>query len=96
MDSLDRAGAMLAGLPQSASPEQYLMGAVLQQAVDDLRLGQSLRRDRQRHCAASWLTALEAWFADHDPHWPFSFENICVSRGVDADAIREALTAPPC
>ena len=95
MDGLDRAGGVLARLHQSASPEQHLMAAVLQQAVDDLRLGQSSRDDRQRH-TDSWLTDLEAWFADHDARRPFSFENICVNLGVDADAIREALAPLPC
>ena len=72
------------------------MGAVLQQALDDLRLAQSLRGDGQRHHAEPWLTDVQEWFADHDAHWPFSFENICESLGVDADAIREALAAPSC
>ena len=96
MDGLDRPEATLARLRPSASPEQHLMGAVLQQALDDLRLAQSLRGDRQRNHTESWLSDAEEWFADHDADWPFSFESICTSLGVDAEAIREALAARAC
>ena len=96
MDGLDRTETVVAGLQQAASPEQHLMGAVLRQAVNDFRLGQSLKGDGQRRLGGSWIADVEAWFADHDARWPYSFENICVSLGIDPGAIREALGATVC
>jgi len=82
------------------SPEKRLMAAVLMQALDDLRLVRAARpggdRGRNGHRRPSSLADVEAWFADRDGRFAFSFENICVGLGVDADAIRDALRRVPC
>jgi hypothetical protein len=69
------------GLDHGQSPEHQLMAAVLKQALDDLRL---VRGYRGKSC----LTQVEAWFGAREPGWPFSFENLCVELGLDADLIR--------
>jgi hypothetical protein len=71
-------------MDQAESPEQRLMAAVLKQALDDLRLVRGYRGKTR-------LSEVEEWFGEHEAGWPFSFENLCVGLGLDADFIRAAV-----
>lgn len=67
------------------TPELRLLVAVLDQAVDDARkpVATELRR-------RAW-----SWFLNPDRTWPFSFVAIAEALGLDPDAVRARLSAPP-
>lgn len=72
--------------------ELRLCQAVLEQAMHDLGRVQRLTPRRR----ATESAKLVRWFRSSDVTWPFSFESICATIGLDADAVRTAiLTAPP-
>ncbi len=62
--------------------------AVLERAIQDLRLRRALR-DRPR---ARFSETIEAWFASRDDRWLYSFERVCALLRLDADAVRRAIT----
>ena len=72
-------------------PERRLMLAVLESAIADWLV----RREtcvRPRHDArVSVEEDLAGWFASSDHTWPYSFENICSTLGLDAAGIRRRL-----
>jgi len=72
-----------------AEPQRRLMLAVLQTAVDDVAAGDAddggLAGD-----ARAYHQAL-AYVDSRDRYWPFSFENICETIGLDPDGIRRSL-----
>ena len=67
---------------KSRTPEECLMAAVLQDAIDVYRHPQG-----KRHL----LRDTEAWFRSADRSWLFSFGHICDRLGLDPHAIRAAL-----
>jgi hypothetical protein len=79
-----------ARLPETG--ELLLAQAVLEQAIHDLDRVQRLTPRRR----ATESAKLRRWFRSSDVTWPFSFESICATIGLDADAVRAAiLTAGP-
>lgn len=69
--------------------ELLLCQAVLEQAIHDLGRVQRLTPRRR----ATESAKLVRWFRSHDVTWPFSFESICATIGLDADAVRAAILA---
>jgi hypothetical protein len=72
-----------------AEPQRRLMLAVLQAVVDDVTAGGAddgtVAADvRAYHQALAYVDS-------RDRYWPFSFENICETIGLDADGIRRSL-----
>ena len=81
------------------SPEQHLMAAVLEDAINELQL----HRDGNAGAWATWRRPLvpsegvlqtTAWVASRDRWWPYSFENICEALGLDVPTIRRRLGIP--
>ena len=70
---------------KSRTPEQRLMAAVLEDAIDVYR---HPARNRRR-----LVRGTEAWFRSDDRSWLFSFVRICTTLGLDPDPIRASLEA---
>jgi hypothetical protein len=70
--------------PDSSSGELALMRAVLEDAVYCFQKSQGSK-------AASLAKDAEQWFFADDPHWPFSFVNICAALGLNAEYLRLGL-----
>src|SRR5689334_10932780 len=70
-------------------PQRRLMLAVLQTVVDDVTAGAAGRGPVLGDTHA-YQQAL-AYVDSRDRHWPFSFENICETIGLDAEGIRRTL-----
>ena len=70
-----------------AQPEQALMRAILQDALQSF----------QEHCGATsderkqLFEDVEKWFFVRGSDWVFDFENICSALGFDADYLRQGL-----
>ncbi len=80
--------------------EAALMRAVLDDALTCFQK-QFVTQGRR---AQRLATEAEEWFFSDDPHWPFSFVNICAVLGLDPEYLRQGLaqwhqhpptTAPP-
>ena len=74
--------------------ERLLRLAVLEQAVQDLRLARRIARGpstRLRNDALTFLRRTEAWFEDRADAWPYGFESLCTGLDVDADSLRRRL-----
>lgn len=69
------------------TPEIRLCRAILEQALADLERAR-LRPPRRRDTKGA---AVVRWFRSADVTWPFSFESICATLGLDADAVRESV-----
>jgi hypothetical protein len=63
------------------------MRAVLEEAVHCWQ-DQSRKSGRR---AQRLTREVEAWFFADDPHWLFSFVNICAMLGLDAAYLRQGL-----
>src|SRR5262249_2098175 len=69
------------------TPEQRLMGAVLEGAMRELpRPGGDWRGARSRRRAE-----IQAWFESDDIAWPFSFVNVCEALDLDVGDFRSRL-----
>jgi hypothetical protein len=68
---------------KSRTPEQCLLAAVLEDAIDVYRHPRADRRELMRET--------EAWLGSDDPSWLFSFARICQTLGLDPHAIRASL-----
>jgi hypothetical protein len=68
------------------------MAAVLQTIVDDCR-GTAYRRSAGygTHTNLQGARQAIAYVASTDRAWPFSFENLCESLGMDAGWLRQKL-----
>jgi hypothetical protein len=75
---------LLAATRPKPTPEQRLMAAVLEDAIDVYRHG---RVGTRRRLARD----TEAWFRADDRSWPFSFVRICEALRLDPHAVRAAL-----
>ena len=82
MTNSDMLGTLTAG-SKSRTPEERLMAAVLEDAVDVYRHPAYSRR--------RLLRETEEWFRSDDRSWPFSFGRICDTLGLDPRAIRSLL-----
>ena len=72
---------------RAAMPEEALITAILEDAIDCVR---KHRGAQTRHGRRLFREA-EDWFFLEQPDWPFSFESICACLGLDADGVRRAL-----
>jgi hypothetical protein len=68
-------------------PEADLMRAVLEDAVQCIRVGLSTTSRRHQRLARE----AEQWFESQEMAWPFSFLNICTVLGLDPHYIRGGL-----
>ena len=68
-------------------PEQLLLAAILEDAVDAYLERGEVRSGRRRGA----LTAVETWFAEDEPSAPFSFTYVCQALGLEPSAVRAAL-----
>jgi hypothetical protein len=66
------------------SPEQRLMAAVLEDAINIRRRGPRAAGRRARPLYAE----VRRWFASDDTTWPFSFVNVCHGLGLEPTAVR--------
>lgn len=71
------------------SAEKRLMLAVLEDGLKQFHDNKSKRVDSRR--ARRLFREMELWLRSSDISWIYSFENICATLGLDADAVREAL-----
>jgi hypothetical protein len=69
------------------SPEERLMLAVLEDAVACFRHGAHTADTQRRRL---FMDAC-LWIFSRERHWPFSFENICETFGLDPGYVRCAL-----
>jgi len=74
--------------PLTFQPEKRLMLAVLEDALATLDARAHAPHGRGRHLARE----VERWVASTDTSWPFAFQNICDTLGVDAGCIRAGLS----
>ena len=75
-----------------AEPEKRLALAVLQTVMYDCRAAAAERaegRARARHRQA--YERAMAYVASRDRSWPYSFENLCETIGVDAGSLRRRI-----
>jgi hypothetical protein len=73
------------------SPEQKLMIAVLQDALDCLEKYRSATKSHE----CRLLHETRQWFLADEPAWPYSFECICLTLDLDASAVRRRLGVVP-
>ena len=71
----------------SSQPEKRLMLAVMENAIVTFQKSIYATTRRQRRL----LKETEEWIHSLDTSWPFSFENICASLGIDANYLRLGL-----
>jgi hypothetical protein len=81
--------AVTMSLEVADTPEQRLMAAVLLDAIHCYRrhASSSDRTQRRLHRDAA------RWIGNRDTAWPYSFENVCSTLGLDASTIRRRLQA---
>jgi hypothetical protein len=85
---------LLEGNGSRAEPHKRLMLAVLKAVVDDCQEYERPSRYRARVKNHTYQQAA-AYVASTDRSWPFSFENLCESIGLDVASTRAALAADP-
>ena len=68
--------------------EKRLMLAVLTDAIDILMKGPGVNDPRR----TTVFEETVAWFTRDDADWPCSFVNACNALGIDAHAVRDAIT----
>ncbi|TMA39085.1 MAG: hypothetical protein E6J79_04540 [Deltaproteobacteria bacterium] len=73
--------------PLTFQPEKRLMLAVLEQALATLGRCAHAPGGHGRHL----VREVERWVASTDTRWPFAFQNICDTLGVDAGYIRAGI-----
>ena len=71
----------------SSQPEKRLMLAVMENAIVTFQKSIYAATRRQRRL----LKETEEWIHSLDTSWPFSFENICASLGIEANYLRHGL-----
>ena len=74
------------GSRRKQTPEQRLMIAVLQDALDCI---EKYRYATDTHGRRLFQEAKQ-WFLADETDWPYSFECICGALDLDADAVRRA------
>ena len=79
------------GSRRKQTPEQRLMIAVLQDALDCI---EKYRYATDTHGRRLFQEAKQ-WFLADETDWPYSFECICGALDLDADAVRQHLRVAP-
>jgi hypothetical protein len=79
------------GPRRKQAPEQRLMIAVLQDAVDCLEK----YRSAADSCARRLFHDANQWFLAEESKWPYSFESICGVLDLDPTAVRQSLGVTP-
>ncbi len=74
-------------VPPQVQGEAALMYAVLEDAIDCFQKQFVKGGKRTQRLAQE----AEEWLFTNDPHWPFSFVNICAALGLDPEHIRMGL-----
>lgn len=69
------------------TPELRLCYAVLEQALSDL----DRMRQRPGRRGAAKAAEVTRWFRSTDASWPFTFESICATIGIDSGAVRRSV-----
>ncbi len=72
---------------RAAIPEEALIAAILEDAIDCVRK----HRGARTHHGQRLFREAADWFFLDQSDWPFSFERICACLGLDADGVRRAL-----
>ncbi len=72
---------------RAVTPEEALITAVLEDAIDCVRK----HRGAQTRQGRRLFREAQDWFLLEQPDWPFSFERICACLGLDVDSVRRAL-----
>lgn len=72
------------------TPEQRLLAAVLEQAIEDIRIGRQVDPQGRR---ARFVATATSWVQDDDASWLGSFRVICTVLGLNADAVRARIAA---
>lgn len=85
---------LLEGSGPRAEPHKRLMLAVLKAVVDDCQEYERPSRYRARVKIHTYQQAA-AYVASKDRTWPFSFENLCESIGLDVASTRAAIAGAP-
>jgi hypothetical protein len=85
---------LLEGSGPRAEPHKRLMLAVLKTVVDDCQEYERPSPYRARVKSHTYQEAT-AYVASRDRTWPFSFENLCESIGLDVASTRAALGSAP-
>ncbi len=72
---------------RALQPEQRLMLAVLEEAINCLQQYHQMTSHRARRlfCEA------EEWIMHDDFHWPFSFARICLALAIDHEYLRAGI-----
>lgn len=68
-------------------PEKRLMLAVLEDAVGTFQKHVTATNRRARRL----FVEAEEWFGSDSTDWPYSFENVCVALGLEAEYLRRGL-----
>lgn len=85
--------SQLFGPRRKQAPEQRLMIAVLQDALDCVEKHRSATDTHGRRL----FSDAQQWFLANETDWPYSFECICELLDLDANAVRQRLrVAPEC
>ena len=77
-------------IPRTPLPEEQLMLAVLEDALEIHRKYPGLPGRREQRL----LAEVEHWLFSDDTQWPFSFVNVCQTLGIDVAWIRAQLGRP--
>jgi hypothetical protein len=76
---------------RTLTPEQALVGAILDDAIQCVRKYRGARQSRGRRL----FRDAERWFLVEQRDWPFSFQRICETLGLDCEAVRRAAGVCP-
>jgi hypothetical protein len=75
---------------RATCPEQRLMLAVLQDAIDIYRKYAAVSCSRRGHL----IREAEEWLFSDDTSWPLSLVNVCDAVGIDVGGLRARLRHP--
>ena len=77
----------LGPMPRKRAPEELLMIAVLNDALECLEK----HRFATEIQASRLFRQARRWFLDGDTEWPYSFERICGALDLDANRLRRRI-----
>lgn len=77
----------LGSMPRKRGPEELLMIAVLNDALECLEKHRFATDGTKRRI----FRHARRWFLDRDTEWPYSFERICDALDLDANRLRRRI-----